>query len=77
MENKFSLAEYVSDKTRMAFVCSCKVCGNKMSSYVSAETYLDIAMVLVEDDEITSKEFKKLNHLAVSQWTLISEKVGA
>lgn len=77
MENKFSLAEYASDKKRMAFVCSCKQCGNKMSSYVSADDWLDISYVLVDSDSITSKGFKNLNHLAVSQWSLISEKYGA
>jgi hypothetical protein len=77
MENKFSLADYASDKTRMAFVCVCKKCVNGMSAYVSPEVWLDIAYVLVQDDLLTLKEFKNLNHLAVSQWDLISEKINA
>lgn len=77
MEHKFSLAEYVADKERIAFVCSCKECVAKMSSYLSVDEWLDIAYVLVDSDFITKKEFKKLNHLAVTQWALISEKIGA
>jgi hypothetical protein len=77
MDNKFSLSEYAADKTRMAFLCECKKCGGKLTTYVSSQTWLDIAYVLVEDDLLTMKEYKNLHHLAVSQWELISEKVGA
>lgn len=77
MEDKFSLADYASDKKRMAFVCECKECGNKISGYVSPETWLDVAYVLVQDDLLTTKEFKNLNHLAVSQWELISNTLNS
>jgi hypothetical protein len=79
MDNKFSLAEYASDKKQMAFLCECKkhIGSKKLTSYVSPDMWLDIAYVLVADDLLTAKEFKNLNHLAVSQWDLIREKVGA
>lgn len=71
MENTYSLSEYAKQFERMAFICGCKKCGAKMTSYVSSDEWLDIAYVLVEGDAITKKEFKKLHHLAVSQWELI------
>jgi len=71
MENKFSLADYASDKQKLAFVCVCKKCVNGMSDYLSPDVWLDVAYVLVQDDLLTTKEFKNLNHLAVSQWELI------
>lgn len=76
MENKFSLADYASDKKQMAFVCVCKECVNGMSDYLSPEAWLDVAYVLVQDDLLTTKEFQNLNHLAVSQWELISNTLN-
>ena len=55
----------------MAFLCECKKCGGKITSYVSPDEWLDIAYVLVDSDFLTLKEFKNLHHLAVSQWELI------
>lgn len=72
MTSKFSLAEYTADKTRLAFFCDCKKCGNKLSTYVSPQAWLDVAYVLVQDDLVSMPEFKNLQHLAVSQWATIA-----
>ena len=71
MATKFSLTEFASDKTRMAFMCECKECGFKLTKYVPVATWLDIAFVLVQDDLLTQAEYKTLHHLAASQWATI------
>ena len=76
METKFSLTDYASDKDRMAFVCTCKECVNKISDYLTPDVWLDVAFVLVQDDLLTAKEFQNLNHLAVSQWEFISDTLS-
>lgn len=75
--NKFSLKEYASDKRIMSFLCTCKDCNNKMTSYVSPDAWLKLAYEIFGQDEITSKEFKTLNHLAVTKWNYFVEKVSA
>jgi rRNA maturation protein Rpf1 len=71
METKYSLAEYAEGHNRMAFLCECKKCGGKITSYVSRDEWLDIAYVLVDSDLLTKKEYNNLHHLAVSQWDFI------
>jgi hypothetical protein len=72
MTSTFSLTAHTADKTRLAFYCDCKKCGNKLTPYVSVGSWLDIAFVLVQNDLLTPAEFKNLNHLAVSQWETIA-----
>lgn len=67
----YSLTEYASDKTRMAFVCTCKECGSALTSYVTPQTWLDIAFVLMDTDLLTVKQFKQMHHLACTQWDII------
>lgn len=76
METKYSLMEYAKGHNRMAFICGCKKCGGKITSYVSSDEWLDIAYVLVASDMLTKKGFKELHHLAVSQWDFIAETYG-
>lgn len=57
----------------MSFYCDCKKCDNKSTDWLSHDEWLDIAYVLVDSDLVTRKEFKQLNHLAVTQWNDIDK----
>jgi hypothetical protein len=74
--NKFSLSGYAENSKYMFFYCKCKQCDNKSTAFISPSEYLDIAYVLVASDMLTKKEFKQLNHLAVSQWDFIAQTYG-